>query len=137
MQRSYAAGIGAGNRVNWGCSRYDGSYANLVASQLNVSKDELDFTYTACSGAVVSEISQQAKALSSDQEFIMLSAVCALAPWAVLSLIFCVGRQRCQSDRHPQLMCVQLQRRAQPPKLRRRTPGVAEGHFEQEILVKR
>lgn len=72
---SYTAGIGAGNRVGWACSRYDGSYANLVALQLGVDLDKLDFTYTACSGAVVDEIITQAKALSSGQEFVMLSAV--------------------------------------------------------------
>jgi hypothetical protein len=72
---SYAAGIGAGNQVDWSCSRYDGSYANMVASQLDVPKEALDFTYTACSGAVVKEITQQAEKLSSDQQFIMLSAV--------------------------------------------------------------
>jgi hypothetical protein len=47
-----------------------------VASHLNVSKEDLDFTYSACSGAVVEEITQQAEKLSSGQQFIMLSAVC-------------------------------------------------------------
>jgi hypothetical protein len=46
-----------------------------VASHLNVSKEDLDFTYSACSGAVVKEITQQAEKLSSDQQTIMLSAV--------------------------------------------------------------
>jgi hypothetical protein len=72
---SYAAGIGAGNQVDWSCSRYDGSFANMVASQLDVPEEALDFTYTACSGAVVKEITQQAEKLSYDQQFIMLSAV--------------------------------------------------------------
>jgi hypothetical protein len=49
-----------------------------VASHLNVSKVDLDFTYSACSGAVVKEITQQAEKLSSDQQFIMLSAVCSV-----------------------------------------------------------
>ena len=38
-------------------------------------EDGLDFTYSACSGAVVEEITQQAKKLSSGHKFIMLSAV--------------------------------------------------------------
>lgn len=46
-----------------------------MALQLGVDLDKLDFTYTACSGAVVDEIITQAKALSSGQEFVMLSAV--------------------------------------------------------------
>lgn len=44
--------------------------------QLGLSPGDLDFTYTACSGAVVDEISNQAKALSSGQEFVIVSAVC-------------------------------------------------------------
>lgn len=72
---SYAAGIGAGSRVGWACSRYDGSYANLVALQLGVEQNQLDFTYTACSGAVVSDVKKQAEKLSTGQQFIILSAV--------------------------------------------------------------
>lgn len=74
-RNSYTAGIGAGNELNYGCSRYDGSYANLVASQLGVDKDVFDFTYTACSGAVIKQISEQARKLSPGQEFILMSAV--------------------------------------------------------------
>jgi hypothetical protein len=72
----YTAGIGAGNEENWSCSRYDGSYASLVSLQLGVDPSKLDFTYTACSGAVVDDISKQAKKLSSGQEFVVMSAVC-------------------------------------------------------------
>jgi hypothetical protein len=72
---SYAAGIGAGEQTSYYCSRYDGSYSILVASQLGVDPKKLDFTYKACSGAVVDQVIGQAKALSEDQQFIIVSAV--------------------------------------------------------------
>lgn len=71
----YAAGIGAGNELAWACSRYDGSYANLVAIQLGVEPEKLDFTFTACSGALVPGVYKQATRLSSGQEFVLVSAV--------------------------------------------------------------
>jgi hypothetical protein len=71
----YAAGIGAGAQLDFWFSRYDGSYAYLVASQLGTSIDALDFTYTACSGAVISEVKKQAEKLSPGQEFVIVSAV--------------------------------------------------------------
>jgi hypothetical protein len=43
--------------------------------QLGVAVEELDFTFTACSGAVVDQIIDQADRLSSGQQFIMMSAV--------------------------------------------------------------
>lgn len=73
----YAAGIGAGRSIGSWCSRFDGSYPSLVAMQLGVKPEDLDFTFTACSGAVVDGIIDQAQALSSDQKSIMVSAVCA------------------------------------------------------------
>lgn len=74
---SYAAGIGAGNRLDYSCSRYDGSYSNLVALQVvdDAQTDSLDFTYLACSGAVVSGVNDQVNKLSGGQEFIIMSAV--------------------------------------------------------------
>ena len=71
----YAAGIGAGNELAWACSRYDGSYGNLVAIQLGVEPEKLDFTYTACSGALVPDVHKQATKLSPGQEFVLVSAV--------------------------------------------------------------
>lgn len=106
---SYTAGIGAGNRVQWGCSRYDGSYASLVALQLEVDPDELDFTYTACSGAVVDEITTQAKKLSTGQEFVMMTAVRFPLPSPVGAdhpTDRPTGRQRCQARRYPQFLCL-------------------------------
>ena len=67
--------MGAGSSVGYWCPRYDGSYASLVAMQLGVGLDEMDFTFTACSGAVVHQISDQANTLSEGQQFIMMSAV--------------------------------------------------------------
>lgn len=61
--------------MHWSCSRYDGSYASLVALQLGVDIEDLDFTYTACSGALVEDVYEQAEKLSSGQEFITVSAV--------------------------------------------------------------
>jgi hypothetical protein len=52
----------------------------LALATIDVPGEALDFTYTACSGAVVKEITQQAEKLSSDQQFIMLSAVRLLGP---------------------------------------------------------
>lgn len=72
----YAAGIGAGNQLDRSCSRYDGSFANLVALQLDTNAAVLDFSYTACSGAVINGVNDQINALSSDQQFIIISAVC-------------------------------------------------------------
>lgn len=56
------------------CSRYDGSYSNLVVQQLGAAN--LDFSFTACSGAVISDVRKQANKLSSGQEFVIVSAVC-------------------------------------------------------------
>jgi hypothetical protein len=67
----------------------------MVASQLDVPEEALDFTYTACSGAVVKEITQQAEKLSSDQQFIMLSAVCLSDCLKRLPLTSFPGWQRC------------------------------------------
>jgi len=61
--------------LDTGCSRYDGSYANLVAQQLGTEPGALDFTYSACSGAVISEVNTQVSALSAGQQFIIMSAV--------------------------------------------------------------
>lgn len=61
--------------MDYDCSRYDGSYANLVALQLGVQPGALDFTYSACSGAVIEDVVKQANALSYGQQFIIISAV--------------------------------------------------------------
>ena len=77
---SYAAGIGAGEQISYSCSRYDGSYSSLVVAQLGVDPQKFDFEYEACSGAVVKQVLNQAKALSAGQQFIIISAVRKLLP---------------------------------------------------------
>ena len=71
---SYAAGIGAGNVVDKSCSRYDGSYANLVNLQLGKDTTDIDFTYIACSGAKIPAITEQANSLDGGQQMITISA---------------------------------------------------------------
>ena len=71
---SYAAGIGAGSVVDKSCSRYDGSYANLVNVQLGEDTTNIDFTYIACSGAKVPAITAQANSLHGGQQMITISA---------------------------------------------------------------
>ena len=71
---SYAAGIGAGNVVDKRCSRYDGSYANLVNVQLGEDTTDIDFTYIACSGAKIPAITTQAESLDGGQQMITISA---------------------------------------------------------------
>lgn len=71
---SYAAGIGAGNVVDKSCSRYDGSYANLVNVQLGEDTTDIDFTYIACSGAKIPAITEQANSLDGGQQMITISA---------------------------------------------------------------
>jgi hypothetical protein len=73
---SYAAGLGVGWELDYSCSRYDGSYANIVGKLLA----KADFTYSACSGAVVAGVKKQARELSSDQDFIIISAVNSAKP---------------------------------------------------------
>jgi len=79
---SYAAGIGAGNSYSIGspssasldCSRYDGAYPNLINLQLGTDPESIDFMFSACSGAVTSEVITQAKNLTIDQQMITISS---------------------------------------------------------------
>ncbi|KAF7186645.1 Lipase 1 [Pseudocercospora fuligena] len=71
---SYAAGIGAGNRLDWGCHRYDASFSNLVMLQLGTDPGAFEWSFLACSGARIADVKAQTTALSNDQEFILLSA---------------------------------------------------------------
>ena len=71
---SYAAGIGAGNVVNGYCSRYDGSYANVVNLGLGTDTKDINFSYEACSGAKIPEITKQANSLDGGQQMITISA---------------------------------------------------------------
>jgi lysophospholipase L1-like esterase len=79
---SYAAGIGAGNSYGIGspsltsydCSRYDGAYPNLINLQLGTDPESIDFMFSACSGAVTSEVIEQAKDLTAGQQIITISS---------------------------------------------------------------
>ena len=71
---SYAAGIGAGNRLQYSCSRYDSSYPNLINVQLGEDTSDIDFTFIACSGAEIPAITKQANSLSGGQQMITISA---------------------------------------------------------------
>ena len=70
---SYAAGIGAGKVVDKSCSRYVGSYANLVNVQLGEDRTDIGFTYIACSGAKIPAITAQANPLDGGQQMITIS----------------------------------------------------------------
>ena len=71
---SYAAGIGAGNKLQSSCSRYDSSYPNLINVQLGEDTSDIDFTFIACSGAKFPEITKQANSLNGGQQMITISA---------------------------------------------------------------
>lgn len=75
---SYASGLGAGQRLDQACSRYDGSYPNMVATQLGFGQRlfGFDFKFLACSGKTIPKIvDEQLSQLSGGQDFILISAV--------------------------------------------------------------
>lgn len=51
---SYAAGIGAGLRTDWSCSRYDHAYPALLASYEGLAN--ATFQFLACSGALSTDV---------------------------------------------------------------------------------
>ena len=51
---SYAAGIGAGARIDWACSRYDHSYPALLVQDERLTNAA--FQFLACSGATAVDI---------------------------------------------------------------------------------
>ena len=51
---SYAAGIGAGIRTNWVCSRYDHSYPSILANYEGLAN--ASFQFLACSGALSTDV---------------------------------------------------------------------------------
>jgi GDSL-like Lipase/Acylhydrolase family len=73
---SYAAGLGAGARVDYGCSRYDGGYANLMNGDERLGKNtNRTFQYLACSGVKSTEIlSKQVPLLNDKLDLITVSA---------------------------------------------------------------
>ncbi|KAF2761889.1 SGNH hydrolase [Pseudovirgaria hyperparasitica] len=70
---SYAAGIGAGNRIDYSCSRYDSSYANLLNSSPRMSGTQT-FEFLACSGAKSPDVEKQVAQLSSGYDMITVSS---------------------------------------------------------------
>ncbi|KAH0017849.1 hypothetical protein KCU78_g7397, partial [Aureobasidium melanogenum] len=60
--------------ASWACSRYDGAYPNLINLQLGTDPGSIDFMFSACSGAVTSEVIQQAKELTAGQQMITISS---------------------------------------------------------------
>jgi len=71
---SYAAGLGTGSRVDYGCSRYDGGYPYLMNSSMGLS-DNTTFQYLACTGLKSTEIlARQIPNLLDDLDLITVSA---------------------------------------------------------------
>ena len=57
---SYAAGIGAGERISYWCSRYDLAYPNLINMDERMgTNSNRDFLFRACSGAVTGDVENQ------------------------------------------------------------------------------
>ncbi|KAH7114166.1 SGNH hydrolase-type esterase domain-containing protein [Dactylonectria estremocensis] len=80
---SYSAGIGAGDRLgkltsrpDYACSRYSHGYPNIVNSDGRLGDEsKRTFEFKSCSGAVMDDVlDTQIPELSSDQQFILLSA---------------------------------------------------------------
>lgn len=70
---SYAAGIGAGKKVDRGCSRYDLSYPYFISSdeRLGTAPFGRNWQNLACSGATTSDvIKKQIPALGNGQEMV-------------------------------------------------------------------
>ncbi|KAF2111855.1 SGNH hydrolase-type esterase domain-containing protein, partial [Lophiotrema nucula] len=70
---SYASGIGAGNNIDYSCSRYDNAYPNLINNDERLSGQQI-FEFKACSGAVTNDVAKQVDALSSNQDAITVSS---------------------------------------------------------------
>ncbi|OCL14763.1 SGNH hydrolase [Glonium stellatum] len=73
---SYAAGLGAGKRLDWSCSRYDHSYPALLHSSLFLGANPYrSFQFLACSGATSEEVvAKQISALDDDLDIVTVSA---------------------------------------------------------------
>ena len=72
---SYAAGLGAGDRMDWLCSRYTQSYPNLLHTSLLGSDPYRTHQFLACSGATSTEIlEKQIPALRDNLDLLTISA---------------------------------------------------------------
>lgn len=72
---SYAAGLGAGVRIDYLCSRYSGSYPELINADESLGGPGYrNHDNLACSGAKLPAIIKQAKELPYDLQVITISA---------------------------------------------------------------
>jgi GDSL-like lipase/acylhydrolase family protein len=73
---SYAAGLGSGLRVEYGCSRYDGGYPSLINQDDRLgNSSNRTFQYIACSGLKSTEIlAKQVPHLKDGLDLITISA---------------------------------------------------------------
>ncbi|KAF2868500.1 SGNH hydrolase-type esterase domain-containing protein [Massariosphaeria phaeospora] len=72
---SYAAGLGAGSRMDWLCSRYAQSYPNMLHTSLLGPNSARTHQFLACSGASSTEIlDKQVPALGPDIDLLTISA---------------------------------------------------------------
>jgi lysophospholipase L1-like esterase len=72
---SYSAGLGAGDRLDWRCSRYAQSYPNILHASLLGTNPRRTHQFLSCSGATSKEIlDTQISALSNDIDLLTISA---------------------------------------------------------------
>ncbi|USP78701.1 hypothetical protein yc1106_05975 [Curvularia clavata] len=72
---SYSAGLGAGQRLDWLCSRYTLSYPNILHASLLGPDENRNHTFLACSGATSTEIlATQVPVLPSNLDLLTISA---------------------------------------------------------------
>ncbi|KAJ4303118.1 hypothetical protein N0V90_002010 [Kalmusia sp. IMI 367209] len=72
---SYSAGLGAGERIDFYCSRYAKSYPNILHTSLLGKNDNRTHQFLACSGQTSTEIlDTQVPALSTDLDLLTISA---------------------------------------------------------------
>ncbi|KAF3392625.1 hypothetical protein F1880_008918 [Penicillium rolfsii] len=73
---SYSAGIGAGERIDWSCSRYDNAYPYLTHTDERLGDPSArNFEFRSCSGAVIDDVlKKQIPYINGNQQVILLSA---------------------------------------------------------------
>jgi lysophospholipase L1-like esterase len=72
---SYSAGLGAGDRLEFYCSRYAESYPNILHTSLLGNDDQRTHQFLSCSGATSTEIlNKQVPALHDNLDLLTISA---------------------------------------------------------------
>lgn len=72
---SYSAGLGAGDRLEFYCSRYAQSYPNILHTSLLGDDDQRTHQFLSCSGATSTEIlEKQVPALNTNIDLLTISA---------------------------------------------------------------